>query len=120
MFLTLFAWTVPVATAIISVAGVSWAISMWVPFALISAEIAEMQSPSSPWYTPGKQTGWVLGMHNMAISLPQVVSAVVCALTFKIFDDFWILDGVAWAFRLAGVAMLVASVFTRRLEALGV
>ncbi|WQF81099.1 Putative MFS transporter superfamily [Colletotrichum destructivum] len=109
MFLTLFAWTVPVATAIVSVAGVSWAVSMWVPFALINAEIADMRGPSSALYVPGEQAGWILGMHNMAISLPQLASALVCSVLFKVFESFRVLDGVAWAFRLSGIAMLVAS-----------
>ncbi|TIC89982.1 General alpha-glucoside permease [Colletotrichum higginsianum] len=120
MFLTLFAWTVPVATAIVSVAGVSWAVSMWVPFALINAEIADMRNPSSALYVPGEQAGWILGMHNMAISLPQLASALVCSVLFKVFESFRVLDGVAWAFRLSGVAMLVSSRYSGKLESMGV
>ncbi|GJD02329.1 sucrose transporter [Colletotrichum higginsianum] len=120
MFLTLFAWTVPVATTIVSVAGVSWAVSMWVPFALINAEIADMRNPSSALYVPGEQAGWILGMHNMAISLPQLASALVCSVLFKVFESFRVLDGVAWAFRLSGVAMLVASRYSGKLESMGV
>ncbi|KAK6213287.1 hypothetical protein QIS74_09289 [Colletotrichum tabaci] len=60
------------ATIVTSLMGVSWAVAMWIPFALISAEIS-----SAPFaIAGGGETGWVMGLHNMAMSLPQIASAL--------------------------------------------
>lgn len=41
MVCTVFARSVGVATALIGVAGITWAITLWAPFAIISAEISQ-------------------------------------------------------------------------------
>ncbi|KAK1687763.1 major facilitator superfamily domain-containing protein [Colletotrichum godetiae] len=90
------------ATAIIVVAmmGATAAVTMWAPFALISAEISEL--------SVGKQdseVAWILGLHNMAISLPQIGSTLLCAVLLAVLKGLAVQDSVAWIFRLASIAV---------------
>ncbi|KAL2883808.1 hypothetical protein SGCOL_000956 [Colletotrichum sp. CLE4] len=88
------------ATAIIVVAmmGATAAVTMWAPFALISAEISEL--------SVGKQdseVAWILGLHNMAISLPQIGSTLLCAVLLAVLKGLAVQDSVAWIFRDCGL-----------------
>ncbi|KAL4957777.1 Sodium/hydrogen exchanger family-domain-containing protein [Aspergillus filifer] len=127
MFSTFFVTSVNAASAVIGLIGISWALSLWAPFALISAEVATLEeerrarryrsdrtsynereeSESSPSTqlnadaneydletgrsrAPKKgddentaQAGIVLGLHNVAVSAPQVLSSLVCSAIFK-------------------------------------
>jgi len=129
MFLTLFSWTVPVSIGIIAIAGTSWAVTIWIPFALISAEIAEDSQDKIPGAnmvdlkmgTPRRyggrgQTAAILGLHNMAISVPQIISALFCAFLFRSFEVIGVKDGAAWVFRFAGLAAGYAAFLTKNLE----
>ncbi|TQN63947.1 General alpha-glucoside permease, partial [Colletotrichum shisoi] len=51
---------------LLSLIGATQAVTMWVPFALINTELAEVRTG----------VAGVQGLHNMAISLPQVASAL--------------------------------------------
>jgi solute carrier family 45 protein 1/2/4 len=106
---------------------------MWAPFALISAEISKRDAirrgvlPAPPT-TDGAllaaneddtvdQAGIVLGIHNVAISAPQVIATVVGSVLFK-----WLQkergepgdESVAWFFRLGGLCALYAAWLTRQ------
>lgn len=66
---------------------------MWIPFALINTELAEVRT----------DVAGVQGLHNMAISLPQIASAVVCAVLLAVLDLFGVERGAVWLLRLAAV-----------------
>lgn len=121
MFTTFVSWTVPVATGIVAVAGVSWAIASWIPYAIISSEISQAAAQrdlvvSKGWQEIGDETAAILGLQNMAISVPQIVSALICAILFKVFEWVDIRDGAAWVFRLSGCAAFFAAYLTKRLD----
>ena len=54
------------------------------------------------------QAASVIGIHNAAISAPQVVSALVCSAVFGIVNALGWRDGTAWVMRIGGVAALGA------------
>ncbi|KAJ0164775.1 hypothetical protein CTA2_230, partial [Colletotrichum tanaceti] len=63
--------TIPFQTStasliLLSLIGATQAVTMWVPFALINTELAEVRTG----------VAGVQGLHNLAISLPQVASAL--------------------------------------------
>jgi solute carrier family 45 protein 1/2/4 len=70
--------------------------------------------------------GTVLGIHNLAIVLPQFVVAIVTSIIFKIVDGtgtagfaegkttYLGKNGVAWVLRFAGVCSLFAALIARR------
>ncbi|KAJ4386815.1 hypothetical protein N0V93_009713 [Gnomoniopsis smithogilvyi] len=80
---------------LLSLIGATWAGTMWIPFALINTELAQMRTG----------VAGVQGLHNMAISLPQVASALVCGVVLAgigLFGDGRG-GGVVWLLRLAAV-----------------
>lgn len=173
MFSTLFIYSVPVGTVVVGLVGISWAVTLWAPFALISAEVSRIDvdrrlrrrqamtasdhgsATTHPHYTaaatedhdavddnnhdngPGQndlehgrisamdasdesltQAGIVLGLHNVAISFPQILSSLVCSAIFKASQkprgEPWD-DSVGWVLRFGGVAALAAAWLTKRL-----
>ncbi|KAL4788028.1 hypothetical protein BJX76DRAFT_353580 [Aspergillus varians] len=161
MFSTFFISSVTAASVVVGLTGISWALTLWAPFALISAEVATLEEkrrarrhrselatyndqnlpPASadldcdangddlengslrPPKTEEEehlaQAGIVLGLHNVAVSAPQVLSSLICSAIFKIFQkprgepyD----DSVGWVLRFGGCAALVAAWLTSRLS----
>lgn len=116
MLSTVFVRTVTAATALIGLVGITWALTLWAPWAIISAEIsrrdevrrAERQRTLSPdrgavasldGYSSDEnrdrdlgddedadQAGVILGIHNMAIAAPQILATVGSSIIFRIFQ----------------------------------
>ncbi|KAF2172788.1 hypothetical protein M409DRAFT_35438 [Zasmidium cellare ATCC 36951] len=92
--------------------GVPWAITLWVPFSLIAAEMKKDTRSES-------DAGAILGIHNVAIAVPQVIAILASSAIFQSLhteagqaDP----DSIAWVFRFGGVMALVAAGLTCRLE----
>lgn len=64
------------------------------------------------------QAGIILGLHNVAISFPQIFSSLICSAIFKAAQkprgEPWD-DSVGWVLRFGGCAALVAAWLTKRL-----
>ncbi|KAJ5966283.1 Sucrose transporter [Penicillium waksmanii] len=64
------------------------------------------------------QAGIILGLHNVAISFPQIFSSLICSAIFKAAQkprgEPWD-DSVGWVLRFGGVAALCAAWLTKRL-----
>lgn len=147
MFSTFFISSTLGASVMVWILGVPWAITAWVPYALIATDIARFtaekrqrqyqpvfdehrvqgisQAPN-PSLESGQdgngqtgQAGIVLGIHNVFISFPQIISGAVSSLIFKMlqkprgepYDT-----SVAWVMRLGGCAALVAAFLTMSLQ----
>ncbi|KAK2024852.1 general alpha-glucoside permease [Colletotrichum zoysiae] len=114
MFCTVIVRTVEAATALIGLVGITWAMTLWAPWAIISAEISrrdakirqakqrqfgpsgDAEPPASPSLdsvadselNDGEepdQAGVILGIHNMAIAAPQIIATVGSSIIFR----FW-------------------------------
>ena len=112
--------------------GIPWAVSLWAPFALISAEISKRDTEarlnatrndrSDGDFKMGKQddqAGVILGLHNVAVSAPQILATIISSIIFKFSqkergepDD----TSVAWVLRFGGLAALVAAYCTYRID----
>ena len=138
MFLTFFIKTTEAATALVGLVGLAWALSLWAPFALISAEISkrdaarrarnagrgssdnidnDSNSSSANSADAEDQAGVILGLHNVAIASPQIIATLVSSAIFKLAQkprgapgD----DSVGWVLRFGGLAALVAAYMTSR------
>lgn len=128
--------SVAAATTLVGVVGFSWALTLWAPFALISAEISKRDAEarrldrshhglmagaasSSSAGEPEDQAGIVLGLHNVAISAPQIFASLVCSVIFKAAQRPRGIPGdesTAWVLRFGGVAALIAAYMTYRVE----
>jgi solute carrier family 45 protein 1/2/4 len=143
MFSTFFITTPVAATVMAAIVGIPWALSLWAPFALISAEIAQREELSrrrhrrvgqhqsafdgSEIDRPKKdgdgeesadQAGIVLGLHNVAVSTPQILATLVSSVVFKMLQKPRGVPGdnsLGWVLRIGGVSALIAVFFTSRL-----
>ena len=121
MFATFFASSQAAATAILALAGLSWAITLFAPFAIISSEISAQQalhneiaispnnSTCSERTNPAHRTGAIMGLHNVAISAPQILAALFCSVIYGMARALSIGNGTAWVLRAGGVAALGAA-----------
>ncbi|EFQ33029.1 uncharacterized protein GLRG_08173 [Colletotrichum graminicola M1.001] len=98
MHLTLVARSGAMAIVVVALMGVTAAVTMWAPYAIISSEISELSASK-----PHSDVAWILGLHNMAISLPQIGSTLVCALLLAALKSLQVENSMAWVFRLASV-----------------
>ena len=117
VFLTSITSNFSVATALISLNGISWATSNWIPFALIGRLTAEGNSDQSLklrtaalYPDSGEESGGsITGLHNIAISAPQILAAAICALILWAARQADSQDGAGWVLRAGGFAYLAAS-----------
>lgn len=174
MFSTFFIYSPQAGTVVVAIVGLSWALTLWAPFALISAEIAQRDAnnhqrrqhrlrqraatisrtdfgnsdgteDSSADYYYGEQqqsgssdnnnndlaanpdgnndtvdqAGIILGIHNVAISFPQIFSTLVSSAIFNALQkprgEPWD-DSVGWVLRFGGCATLFAAWVSTRLD----
>jgi solute carrier family 45 protein 1/2/4 len=119
MLLTIVVTSFTGIFVLVGLSGISWAITIWAPFAIIGAEISDglVENPLLGRYE--RRQGIVMGLHNVAIASPQVVAAVGSTIIF------WMLDGmdhgpqdssIGWVLRLSALPALVAAVLTRRVR----
>lgn len=120
MLMTFFINNTTAATILTAIIGLPWALSLWAPFALISAEISRRDAEARRLGVRGRedQAGVILGLHNVAISAPQILATLVSSGIFKATQkprgsagD----DSVGWVLRFGGCAALIAAYFTWRI-----
>lgn len=130
--------------------GLCWAVTAWIPFALVGEMIHELSDtqPTSPPEqpacentTPGSPTwsetqsllkatrpmsgGTILGIHNLAIVIPQFISSLAASVIFKIAsaassdtnqqNSLAGGEGIAYVFLLGSFSSLSAAYLTRRI-----
>jgi solute carrier family 45, member 1/2/4 len=133
MFSTFFIFSFQAATVMTALVGICWSLTLWAPFALISADIAQrdearrrrarqkLLNPNEEWHQheEGDQAGIILGLHNVAVSAPQVFSTMVCSAIFKILQKPRDEPGdtsVGWTLRFGGLTTLIAVWLTYRMK----
>lgn len=136
MFGTFFIRTPLMAMIMVALVGISWSLTLWAPFALISGEISKrdearrakqrrklLNGDADAFYDDHDheedRAGMILGIHNMAVSAPQVIATLISSAVFKLLQKPRNIPGdvsVAWTLRLGGVAALVSAFFTWRMQ----
>ncbi|KAJ9662964.1 hypothetical protein H2201_005841 [Coniosporium apollinis] len=133
MLLTFLVRSTTVATTLVALVGLPWALTNWAPFALISSEISKRDAIRRGLLRPpptrdgqllaqneddaADQAGVVLGIHNVAIAAPQVIATVGSSVIFRALQKPRGTPGdesVAWVLRAGGLCALVAAWLTRR------
>ncbi|KAG8532198.1 uncharacterized protein KY384_003839 [Bacidia gigantensis] len=125
MFSTFLVFNYAGATALTAFIGLPWAMSLWAPFALISAEVSKRDTRARRQVEQGRgegeqedQAGVIMGLHNVAISAPQILATIVASIIFQIaqkprgqpYDS-----SVGWVLSFGGVTALAAAYFTYRI-----
>ncbi len=129
MFATTMVTSQAAATLLVSSVGLSWALTHWAPFAIIGNELGNLAarqsfSTSAHGFPDDEmsnnsmevQAGAVMGLHNVAISAPQIFAALACSLIFALAKSLGSDDGTGWVLRAGGCAALFAAYLTSRFE----
>jgi solute carrier family 45, member 1/2/4 len=101
----------------ISIMGISWACTIWIPFALISTAISARNTRSymDSFEGPRRlEPATVLALHNVAISAPQVLAALLSIVIFWMTGNKG--NGLSVVLGIAGMSGLAASWVSRRLS----
>ncbi|KIX01984.1 uncharacterized protein Z518_07923 [Rhinocladiella mackenziei CBS 650.93] len=135
-FSTFFISTPLAATIMTALVGISWSLTLWAPFALISAEISRRDEIRRRKHRQRlmngdedgeddkdegeeDQAGIILGLHNVAISAPQILATLISSAVFKLLQKPRNEPGdvsVGWTLRIGGVATLIAAFITWRMK----
>ncbi|KAG4427781.1 hypothetical protein IFR05_016735 [Cadophora sp. M221] len=142
MFSTLLVRSITAATILIGVVGISWALTLWAPFAIISAEVSKRDAlrrsretaqahhhtlttddddpESHPLPKPEEdQAGVILGIHNMAIASPQILATIASSIIFKFLQKPRGTPGdrsISVVLAAGGLSTLVAAWLTSRIK----
>lgn len=124
MFSTLLVRSIGGATAIIGIVGISWALTLWAPFAIISAEVSKRDALRRSRRITTKeseedQAGVILGIHNMAIAAPQILATVGSSIIFRFLQKPRGVAGdrsISVVLACGGVSTLVAAFLTARIK----
>jgi solute carrier family 45 protein 1/2/4 len=122
MFSTIFITSQISATILVALVGISWAFTLWVPFAIIGSEVSARQERNAKVLegelepVQQDQAGAIMGLHNCAISAPQILAAVVSGCIFWLAPHLGSQDAIGWVLRFGGCGGLVASWLARRIE----
>ncbi|KAF2636957.1 MFS general substrate transporter [Massarina eburnea CBS 473.64] len=110
-------------TATIATAGIAWGVTQWAPYALLGEEIASQNSDRGNVEELGgkrvakeqNQNGAMLGVHTVAVNLPQILASIATSGIFWLAGQVGIKDAVGWVLRLSGIAGAVAAWFAYHL-----
>lgn len=132
--------TVEAATALIGAAGITWAMALWAPWAIIGAEISRRNGVRKVGHrdirtapTTGDeeeedddddddeddQAGVILGIHNMAIAVPQIVATLGSSIIFRIWQKPRGTAGdnsIAVVMALGGACVLLSTLFSTGID----
>lgn len=108
------------ATVFVGVWGIVWAVALWAPFTLISEEISRIRVKKGKaivtndnnhrrYMSYEHEAGIVLGVFNVYISAPQVISSLISSLIFRLFSARPEIEAFGWVFRFGGLGAIIAT-----------
>jgi solute carrier family 45 protein 1/2/4 len=92
----------PQGVLLIALLGVPWAVTQWVPLAIIGCEVADARHEEM-------RVGTVLGIHNVAISAPQILAGLMATIVYVAADAAGSRVPTAWVLAFGGCAAVYAS-----------
>jgi solute carrier family 45, member 1/2/4 len=90
------------AIVLIATCGISWATSMVVPFSLIGNYVNQ-----------GEDGGLILGIHNIFIVVPQIVTTILSSLVFTVSGGP---AGLQFVLTFAGLSAIVSAIWVHMLK----
>lgn len=107
---------------VITLMGLPWACTMWNPFCLLTEELhsqasllalGEGHTDAGHSSLDALQVGHVLGLHNAAISVPQIISALLCCAIFTVTKNAY--EGTVWSLAVGSLCALAAAFWSRKI-----
>lgn len=117
-FSTFFISSTIAGVTLVGLTGISWGVTQWAPFTLLGEEIAthhveqdsSLENNGQP--LSSIHSGAMMGVHNAAISAPQILAALGSSFIFWFVEGKKFREdghGIAWILRISGMAALVAA-----------
>jgi solute carrier family 45 protein 1/2/4 len=114
-----------------SLCGISWAVTIWAPFSLISMAIRnDEDEDEEEQYTADaghscadnehieRRPGIVMSLHNTAISAPQILAVVISSIVFRVCssssNDGGPDNGIVWTLRITALSAVTAAVIAKK------
>lgn len=130
MFATMVVTSQGAATFLVASVGLSFALTHLAPFAIIGNELGNELAVRQSFSTSNTdflddemltgtvevQAGAIMGLHNVAISAPQIIAALACSAIFALAKSLGSQDGTGWVLRAGGCAALCAAYLTSRFD----
>lgn len=120
---------------LVGLCGISWAVTIWAPFSLISMAIrddeeeeeeddVDKEDAADSGHTRAdnerveRRSGIVMALHNTAISFPQIVAVLISSIVFLVCSRNNIVGGkdggISWTLRITALSAIVAAVVARK------
>ncbi|OAL37129.1 hypothetical protein AYO20_03607 [Fonsecaea nubica] len=124
MLLTLVVKSWQGTVVLVSLVGCSWAATQWIPHAIVGAEISPRGKDYSHYDVDAdadevdelrKHRGAILGLHNLAISTPQIVAALASSGIMRVMTEMGSVEPAVWTLRAASVPAMIAATLACRL-----
>jgi solute carrier family 45, member 1/2/4 len=130
------------SAVLVSALGICWAITQWAPLALISHEIANGQAHQivtklerfneddenlellsdyggiNGSNTLPSDAGKIMGVYNIAVALPQIMTALTSSALFAILHMWKVedIEAIGWVIRTGAVTTAMAAWFATRIN----
>ncbi len=100
---------------LVALCGLSWAVTIWAPYAIIGTTIAAnkpvVQASTLPSHSLARNSGLVLALHHVAIASSQIAGVMVTTAVFWMVDEPQGLGNViGWTLRVAAISTGAAAV----------
>lgn len=92
--------------------GASWAVTTWVRFVLIGYDVRSLGVMGAT----EQRIGGIIGLHYMAISAPQIASALMMSFLFYVLPHFGVEDAIGWVLQAGAIANVIAAFTIIQLE----
>lgn len=126
MILTLVIRSWPGTVVLVSMVGCSWAATQWIPHAIVGAEISPKQHSTATNNDKDvvivddedmvTHRGAILGLHNLAISTPQIFAALASSAIMWIMTNAGSIEPSVWILRVAAIPAMIAATLALRLD----
>ncbi|WPG98221.1 Hypothetical protein R9X50_00100800 [Acrodontium crateriforme] len=106
MFMTFATTNFDATVVLMAINGLSWAVTNWVPFALIG-KLRAVEEQDGRFKSACH--GSIIGLHNVAISAPQILAAGIAGIILWVAQIAGTPYGTGWVLRAGGIAYLAAA-----------
>ncbi|KAI0440079.1 hypothetical protein F4803DRAFT_528913 [Xylaria telfairii] len=118
-FGTIFTSDPVVASALMSLMGIPWAVANWAPltlFGIASLVVGADHQTRAEEQGNLSSNGTMIGLHTVAVSSPQIIAAGISTIVILLSQWLRNIDSFGWVIRAGSVAYLVAGMLAFNLE----
>ncbi|KAI1171100.1 hypothetical protein F4777DRAFT_594151 [Nemania sp. FL0916] len=124
-FATLLTSDALVASVIMMLMGIPWAVANWAPFTLLGIATLDTgtdtqqdnRARGASFGNKNSNNGTLMGLNTMAVSAPQIIAAGICSIIIPLSQLWKSTDSLGWVLRAGGIAYLAATMLALRLKA---